>query len=470
MIDAAYFFLAFTFLILAFYGGIRIAKDPILGVCLFIFLSSITITPSMPLIGDRLVLADFVMMYTILVCILKGSFFYRPLHGLKIVDQLALCFILLASLSSIVAIFRGADAVRSILFLFIYAYGYCCFRLIIRLITDKASLERVLLWWTAGACLVIIIGTLAGSGLYQPSWTVDPKIGRISATFKKSAQIASYLGPAILVLFTYAASPWLSKWRQLGVLLLIFAGGFVLLASGSRIALAILFLTIGGGIWIVISSEQRGVKRSPFILTGSAATISFIAFAVSVWTDTSTDYGLLTTSPFERSIKIFSEQHRGSASLEAIGGTRYTEVSAVIANLHSHPLFGTGSGHFSSSYSINEVHNSYFSVLGENGIMAFIFFLFWWSAITLVLKKSMSMAPETNKIFATLTFYCFITLMVYQVTTNGLRQRPFWFVPAIALCGALISRRSYEQINAVGFEKAHIKLNKQRGTLSKFSI
>lgn len=65
------------------YGCVRIAKDPLLGICLFVFLSSITMMPPLPIVGDRLAVADFVMLYTLLVCAIKGSFFRPPPAGFE---------------------------------------------------------------------------------------------------------------------------------------------------------------------------------------------------------------------------------------------------------------------------------------------------------------------------------------------------------------------------------------------------
>ena len=36
----------------------------------------------------------------------------------------------------------------------------------------------------------------------------------------------------------------------------------------------------------------------------------------------------------------------------------------------------------------------------------------------------------------------FMSIAIYQVTTNGMRQRPFWFVPAIAIATASVLRQS----------------------------
>lgn len=433
--------LALIALGVVFYGCFRISKDPLLGVCLFVFLSSITMMPQLPIVGDRLAVADFVMLYTLLICAIKGYFFRAPLPGLKLVDQLALLFISLATLSSLITLYRDGDPVRVILFLLIYAYGYCCFRIIIRVIRDRETLERVMVWWVAGAVLVIVVGFLSGTGIYRPAWTFDPLIGRINATFKASGQVASYLGPAMFILFYLAATRRLSRQLQLGVIALIFSGAFVLMGAGSRIGLLIMIVSVSVGTWIMVSTTQRGIRRTPLLVASTVATISFVIFAAAIWTDTTTRYGLLSTSPFERAIKMWSEQTRGGASIEELGGTRYDEIAEVFGNFHNHPLLGTGSGMFARTYSINEVHNTYFSILAENGLIAFVAFSCWWVLIFATVIRSAGLARGEDRLILKLVFWTMLTLSIYQMTTNGMRQRPFWFIPALAVSTAMIVRK-----------------------------
>ena len=423
------------------YGCVRIAKDPLLGVCLFVFLSSITMMPQLPVVGDRLAFADLVMLYTLLVCTVRGHFFRPPLPGLKLVDQLALLFIAIATISSLLALFRDGDPVRVVLFLLIYAYGYCCFRIIIRMIRDRETLKRLMIWWLAGAILVIVIGFLAGTGVYRPAWTFDPVIGRINATFKMSGQVASYLGPAMFILFYLAGTRRLSRPLQLGVLSLIFAGAFVLLGAGSRTSFMIMVISVGAGTWVMITSAQRRLRRVPLLFASISAVTAFSLFALSVWSDTSSQYRLTSTSPFERAIKMWSEQTSGGWDIEELGGTRYDEISAVLENFDKAPLTGTGSGMFSQTYKINEVHNTYFSVLGENGLIAFIIFLFWWAFIFVTLRKPITRARGEEKVILKLVFWAFLTLSLYQMTINGMRQRPFWFIPALAVATSAVLRQ-----------------------------
>lgn len=434
-------------LILGAYVCLRIVKDPLLGVCMFVFGSSVTMMPNLPIVGDRLAVADFIMVYTIFVCVISGVFFSSAPPGLKLVDQFALLFISVSTISSLLALMKGGEPVRVTLFMLIYLYGYCCFRLIIRIIRNRRDFERVAMWWFAGTVLAVTIGFFAATGIFRPAWTVDPIIGRINSTFKMSGQLASYVGPAIFILLYLAASKRVEPALRKLLMLLFPAALLVLLGSGSRIAFVMMVIASLTGVWIIGTSKLKDFSRAPIILAFALASVSFAIFAVAVWTDTSTAYSLTTTSPFERALKMWSEQLRSDAELSTLGGTRYDEISAVFENFWNHPLVGTGSGMFSSTYAINEVHNTYFSVLAENGMIAFIVFVCWWLLVFLRLYNSANHARGEGRLLLRLAFSAFLVLSIYQLTTNGMRQRPFWFVPALALSATAIVHREHRPNN-----------------------
>lgn len=120
----------------------RIVRDPTVGIYIFVALSSIIMMPQLPVVGDRVAAADFVMGFAILVAALRGHLLRPPPKGTRLLDQLALVFTVLCTVSSLVAVAGGADPARVILFMIIYIYGYLCFRLMIRLIDTPRSYER----------------------------------------------------------------------------------------------------------------------------------------------------------------------------------------------------------------------------------------------------------------------------------------------------------------------------------------
>lgn len=439
----AYAILAgFAFLALA-YLLVRIARDPVLGVCIFVFLSAITMTPELPVIGDRLIAADGIMIFVILTCAFNGILFRAAPPGLRLIDQLAGVFIGIAILSSLLALFTRGDPMRVILFLLIYLYGYLCFRLILRLLTTEDALRRVFLWWAAATIMVVVVGFLAATGIYRPAWTYDPIINRINSTFKMSGQVSSYLGPAMFLLFYLATLRQASFWKRGSFVLLLLAAAYVMMGTGSRTGFVVMSVSIFLGFMVILTTPSRLVRKGELFMAIGAGLAVFFSFAASVWTDTSVEYGLTTTSPFERALRMWSEQTSGNEiRLATIGGTRAEEISVAMANLDAHLFLGVGSGMFSRTYQINEIHNTYISVLAENGLLAFIALMLWWGAVGTFLFTTASRLRGTRRLILRLVTLGFLSISIYQVTINGMRQRPFWFVPAIALATACVLRRS----------------------------
>ena len=426
----------------------RLYARPELGAYAFIFLSSITISPNLPLVEDRLIFADFVMAMTIAVLMSSGRFFERLPKEKRLFDMLAMVFFMMIALSSIVALFGDADGTRTVFFTIIYFYGYCAFRALLILIDDEVKLVRLLLAWMSGAALVMTVGVLAASELFAPEWAFDEKIGRLSATMQNSGQVSSYIGPILLGFFFVATATSIQlKWRLFS--LAIIAGAcVVLLGTGSRISFMMMIVSIIFACSVVMLSSTRTIGRGLPLAAALAGGVVFASYSAAVWQDTSEKYGLLTTSPFERAIRMFAERSRNEeAGIEEWGGTRYDEISVALDNIEKHPVFGTGAGAFSRTYKINEVHNTYINVLAENGALAFLALVVWWGLIAInLMRMSMRGGTARRRFLSRLAFGGFIVLCLYQMTTNGLRQRPFWFASATAVCFiAVASRRETAQ-------------------------
>jgi O-antigen ligase len=424
--------------IIAALGAMRATVYGIYG---FIFLSAITKAPEWPIVGDRLVTADFLMAFTLLLALGRGQLTAPAPQSLRSVDELATLFILLATFSSVLAAIMMPDPTRTLMFAAIYIYGYCCFRLIIRTITTWDRFRALCVWWLAGASMIVVIGFLSGAKIYAPEWSIEPVINRTTATMKYAAQIPSYLGPAIFIMFFLATAPRLKKTYQVLGLGLLGASAFVLLGAGTRTGFVILVFCFVYGVGSTLAGRMR-VRRGPLLVAATAGAIAFMGFAVSVWTDTSQSYSLVGTSPFERALRIFSETSRNDdAGVSEWGGTRSGEIALAVEALPNHPFFGTGSGMFSTRYQSNEIHNTYFTILAENGLIAFTVFMLWYLAIWQRLFLALRSATPERKLMFRFILGGVTVLMLYQMTLNGMRQRPFWFVPAVALSAAAIAHR-----------------------------
>jgi hypothetical protein len=422
---------------------LRIVQDTTVGVYIFVALSSITMMPQLPVVGDRIAIADFVMGLTILVATLKGQILRPAPKGMQLIDQLAMAFTALCTVSSLLAVLGGAQSARVILFMIIYIYGYLCFRLIIRVIDTPEKLRALCLWWLFGIVVLTVVGTLAGSGLFRPEWTYNDFSGRLSATMKFANQIPSYLGPALFVLVYLVAYPRMSRRYQLAALALVGGGVFVMLGTGSRTSFAITAFSIIFAVAAVLSARGGTARKGAITAAVVAGCFVFVSFVAAVWQDGTADYSLGETSPFERPIRMLSEAFQEPDKGTEFVQSRVSTIAKGLGELHNHPFFGTGSGMFTYTYKTHEIHNTFVSILVENGMFAFMVFLLWWFAMGLMLVGRSLYGPSAHaRYVARLALGAFIALSLYQLTMNGMRQRPFWFVPAVAVVSTVIVRRS----------------------------
>jgi hypothetical protein len=53
-------------------------------------------------------------------------------------------------------------------------------------------------------------------------------------------------------------------------------------------------------------------------------------------------------------------------------------------------------------------------------------------------RKIRSNRQKENEFIYRMVVGSFLVLLIYQMTTNGVRQRPFWFVPALAVAAVSV--------------------------------
>ena len=97
---------------------------------------------------------------------------------------------------------------------------------------------------------------------------------------------------------------------------------------------------------------------------------------------------------------------------------------------------------FSETYRLNELHNTYFSILAENGLWAFICFVLWWGWQMALHLRLIRRSQGEIRLVLRLAFAAMLTLCIYQMSINGMRQRPFWFIPGLTLSALALARQS----------------------------
>lgn len=412
-----------------------IMREPIYGVYAYLVGSAVLLTANLPVVREKLAACDFIMLMVL------ASYFVNPskwqVKGLLPIQATALRFagiyVAICGLSIAANVAHIEKLTRPLVEYAVYVYGFVACIAIVVLVDTQAKWRNCLIAWCFGTGIVGIFATLAATGLYDPGWGRDEFTMRISSTLRESGQISSYCGP-ILPFLVFASSintvpPSIRRILYVLIVPVIIA----ILGSGSRIAFLILIASLGGVFLmrpLFPTRSQLGNLAFWIIAVAAFAGLSRTVYHVA--TDTSQVYAAGQTSPFERPIRIFAEWWRGDRGLDT---TRQQQAERFYSRFFNHPLFGIGLGNYSPHYRSHEIHNSFLSALAETGVVGFTALLLWlasiWRCATVGLRYTRDL---DYRLLIACVMFGFLLLLMYQVTTLGLRQRPWWFIPALMIC------------------------------------
>jgi hypothetical protein len=412
-----------------------IAYEPVIGVYVYLFGCAILLTTKLPVVREKLAGCDFVMLLVLLTFFVNRAKWkietVLPIQYSAL--RFGLLYVVICGLSIAINAGNIVEYSRSLLELAVYVYGFVACVAIVILVDDRKKWRNCLIAWCFGAGVVGIVSCMAASGIYDPTWARDEFTMRISSTLRESGQISSYCGP-ILPFLVFASSISSVPIRVRRILYFLIVPVMVaILGSGSRIALTILCMSLVGVFVMRPMFPTRSQLASvAFWIIALAAVAGLGKVVYDVATDTSEVYTAGQTSPFERPIRIIAEWWRGERVFDA---TRPEQGRSFAKRFVDHPLLGSGLGNYTLRYRTHEIHNSYVSSLAETGCFGFSALLIWLAAVwrngTLGLKYSRD--PDYRLLIACMLFG-FVLLLMYQMTALGLRQRPWWFIPALIIC------------------------------------
>lgn len=404
---------------------------PIQLLCLGFLTSGILVTANLPVVGTRLAPPDLFLVLFV------ASTFYAALGEGRIsmprtqpIRLLILLFLAQCSIGYVyTAMLYGAE-LDGIVDIANYVYGATvafCTAIVLRSYDD---IRLCLLFWILGG---VIVGVFALWGIAggAPSWVYDGR--RISSTLRSVNQMQPYLVPMLLAacMLTFSkALPWLFRIALPGVIGLISVG---LLATGSRSAVVMLAL-------LMLFVSLRAVydfRKNPMVSTVILALVGIGALVAISVTITVLTYGGAalpegSIRAIARPIRLFSDMIQTNDVVEALG-SRGTQLEIVSDNWTNYPFWGVGLGNFQVVFDFKkEVHNTYLGVLIEQGLIG-LFLLF--GLLGIVLKRLMATRPlrDEARILKTVLIGVIALLLIYGLTSFGLRQRVFWLSLGMAM-------------------------------------
>jgi len=420
-----------------------LSRRPVRGLYLAFFTSGILITPNLPVVRDKFAATELVIMLTWFALLLhKGR--ASSAGPLRKQQQVSLllggAFILWIVLSFGLNNMAYTEAfVPSLVETANFAYGYLIFLTAVMLARDWEHWQGCVNWWVAGAAVVVFFGVWAMEGS-APSWTYEDFTRRVSSTLRNENQVPSFLLPIFTVLVFMAVRKKSSLRYQ--ALMWALAGGALLtsMGSGSRTALLMMLVAVMGVAYVAMrTADRRPYKVGAMINMALALCVGFAMYFALALINYQGDYALGLTPPWQRPVVMFYDWYHGYRELDT---TRPAQLVAVMENVGDHLLLGTGPKVYVGLYRMAEVHNTYAGLLLQTGMIGLFLFMAW---LTHLLWHSFQQVKRITdpwrKVLVLSLIVGMVTLLLYNMTIFGLRQRTIWLLAGLLVASWSLASR-----------------------------
>lgn len=448
-------FLAPVWLLIAsllfLFGFARLIKRPVLGLSLAFFTSGILLSPNLPLVREKLTATEFLFLFLWFALLLKRRSSTQPgnlLSSQKLAIGLGACFIFWTFLSfALNNIEFTFNFVPSLVETWNLVYGYLMFVTVVILARDRQSWLLCLKGWTAGTAVVgffSVWGMVGGA----PEWVYEDFTGRISSTLRNENQVPSFVLPVLLALVFMAAQKGISRHRQL-VLWAIVAGAIVAsIGSGSRTAFLMLMLVYLGGVYVaVVTAGQRPYRIGSMFVLSISMVVGLSVYIFLALVSYEGGYALGKTPAWQRPVVMLYDWVTGQRVLDS---TRPEQLAGVMQNIGDHFFLGTGPKIYGALLGMSEIHNTYAGVLMQTGAVGFVLFMAW---LLYVLFKTLLASRKVSDVWLRTLILCLFvgmgTLLLYNMTMFGLRQRTIWL-----LAGLLVASWSFSVRRGISEESS----------------
>jgi O-antigen ligase len=411
------------------------------------FLSAILLTPELPYVGTKLVLADvfFVLaIYTLALQVLRDRALAWDIGRPQRMIFLLFGTMFVASFVTYayISIPEGTGSSGGMIAMANYLYGFlimitCIFWL--RTLDDAESLASAIL---CGGLLLSAVATIALT-TGGPAWAFSGY--RVSATMNETNQVQSYVAPCMCLATTYVISARSKRWLKILAVSILLLGSVALIATGSRSSAIFLLMILLFFALRVVFSRATPVWLKVVTFGGSfGAGVAAIAFAsfVATYGPTALPDGPIRVAA--RPVDEFMKMERQDDLLQAMG-PRGTQIAIVQQNWYKSPVFGFGPDAFKDRFNYHlEVHNTYLGLLIQHGLLGLACILGVLGIIAYVLVKRIIGERDWEKRqFLIGLLAALAVLYLYGMFTFGLRQRIFWVVLGLATASMRPSRQRH---------------------------
>lgn len=424
-----------------------LSRRPVRGLYLAFFTSGILITPTLPVVRDKFAATELVIMLTWFALLLHRG---RATNAGPLRKHQQLSLLLGGAFIGWTALSFGVNNMAytesfmpSLVETANFAYGYLIFLTTVMLARDWEHWQGSVNWWVAGVAVVVFFGVWAMEGS-APSWTYEEFTRRVSSTLRNENQVPSFLLPVFAVLVFMAVRKKTSLKHQ--ALMWVLAGGALLtsMGSGSRTALVMMVVAVLGVAYVAMRTANKRPYRMGAMLNMSLALVAgFVVYFALALLNYEGDYALGHTPPWQRPVVMFYDWYHGYRELDT---TRPAQLAAVAENVGDHLLLGTGPKVYSGLYRMAEIHNTYAGVLLQTGMIGLFLFLAWllhllWHSFQQVKR----IVDPWRKVLVLSLIVGMVTLLLYNMTMFGLRQRTIWLLAGLLVASWSLAPRTVKR-------------------------
>lgn len=420
-----------------------IASRQVRGLYLAIFATSVLITPNLPVVREKIAATELFMLLTWVALLIGSRHWRRARVGLVRSQQVSVliggAFIgwIFLSFGINNATFPGAflpSLVETVNFL----YGFLIFCTVLVLVDDREKWYGCLYSWLAGAMLASLVGVWALTGT-APAWAYEEYTHRIASTLKNENQVPSFLLPVLVAAVFLAVRRGQPFWRTALATALTAGMLATTIGSGSRTGLLMIALSFVCVYLLGLREAPSGAFSRPLlgmmVLMLSGAAFFYVSLVLALYNG---QYSLGSTPAWQRPVVKLYEWSQGNQVLDK---TRERQLETVSEIYTDYLLLGAGPKLFGAREGSEEIHNTYASVLVEMGLPGLLLFIAWLGHVLWVgWRSAQRCAAPFWRLMVLSLLIGMGTLLIYNATMFGLRQRNLWIIAGLLMAVPRLQR------------------------------